>query len=157
LELVIGAASSALAERVEAHLRRFPGIHAHIVGGAKAALENADAAWIASGTAVLEAALMGVPSILLYVTSEAQAKMARRMYAKIGGRYLGLPNLVLDRAVIPEFWQEEATGSALAEAMRTILRDPQAQLDDLKGLRAALGPADALEQCARFALDAAAR
>ncbi|MBV8074319.1 MAG: hypothetical protein JO140_02730 [Candidatus Eremiobacteraeota bacterium] len=157
LELFIGAASPALAARIQTHLERFGAMRAHVVAGAKAALENADAAWIASGTAVLEAALMGVPSVLLYVTSEAQAKMARRMYAKIGGRYLGLPNLVLGRGVIPEFWQEEATGSALAEAMRTILLDPAAQLAELGGLRKALGAADALERCARFVLDAAAR
>jgi lipid-A-disaccharide synthase len=105
---------------------------------------------------VLEAALLGVPSILLYITSEAQAKLARRMYAKIGGRFIGLPNLVLNRAVIPELWQEQATPDALAGEMRGILADPSVQLMALRGLRDALGSPDAIERSARFALDAAA-
>lgn len=154
LQCVIGAASPDLRERISAAVKDSP-VAARIVDGARAALVDADAAWIASGTAVLEAALIGVPSVLFYVTSETQAKMARRMYARIGGRWIGLPNLVLGRTVIPELWQEQATGPALAEELRAILRDPGAQLRELAGLRAALGPPDALERIARFVLECA--
>lgn len=157
LRFVFGAADAEARASIEAQLRTFPGLRVQIVTGAQVALHDADAAWIASGTAVLEAALMGVPSVLLYITSEAQARMGRRMYARIGGRWIGLPNLVLGRGVIPEFWQEEATGGTLADAMRGILLDPQAQLRELSALRAALGPSNALEHCARFVLDAGAK
>lgn len=156
LQFLVSAASPQLRSRVEADVRA-SGIAARVVDGARAALENADAAWIASGTAVLEAALMGVPSVLFYITSAAQAKMARRMYARIGGRWIGLPNLVLGRTVIPELWQEEATAPALAEELRALLRDPSAQLRELEPLRAALGPSDALERIAGFVLDCAGR
>lgn len=156
LRFVFGAAHAEARASIEAQLNRFPSLRAQIVTGAQAALQNADAAWIASGTAVLEAALLGVPSVLLYITSDAQARMARRMYARIGGRWIGLPNLVLSRGVIPELWQEEATGATLADAMRRILLEPGAQLRELAALRTALGPSNALEQCARFVLDAAA-
>ena len=152
----LGAASAEIRARVEPHLAQYPRLHLNGVDGAHAALAEADAAWIASGTAVLEAALIGVPSILLYITSEAQARMARRMYARIGGRWIGLPNLVLGRTVIPEFWQEQATGSALVDEMHRLLLDPAAQVRQLEDLRPALGPPDALERCARFVLDAAA-
>jgi lipid-A-disaccharide synthase len=145
----IGAASAAIREEIAKRTTL------EIVDGAEAALAHADAAWIASGTAVLEAALLGVPSMLFYITSDAQARMARRMYARIGGRYIGLPNLVLGRGVIPELWQEEATPQALVEGMRTLLGDPAPQLRELEALRPALGPPDALERCARFVLDAA--
>ena len=157
LELVVGAATPRLRARIEEFLRRLPDLPVRIVDGARAALEDADAAWIASGTAVLEASLLGVPCVLFYVTSPAQARYARRMYARIGGRWIGLPNLVLGRTVVPELWQEDVTGAALCEELRKILQDPQAQLDQLAGLRSALGPSDALERVARFVLDCARR
>jgi lipid-A-disaccharide synthase len=155
LELVISAATMELRARIETYFAGAHDLRVRIVDGAFAALADADAAWIASGTAVLEAALLGVPSVLLYITSAAQARIGRRVYARVGGRWIGLPNLVLERLVIPELWQEAATPAALAEEMRKILSDPAAQLQELSGLRAALGPPDALERIARFVLDCA--
>jgi len=146
----IGAATPDLRTKIESYVLRRPGLRVRIVDGARAALADADAAWIASGTAVLEAALLGVPSVLFYITSTAQARYARKMYARIGGRWIGLPNLVLQRTVIPELWQENATASALREEMRKILLDPSVQLASLARLRDALGPADALERIAGF-------
>ncbi|GAC1412018.1 MAG: hypothetical protein NVSMB64_22180 [Candidatus Velthaea sp.] len=125
-----------------------------IVRDSRAALAQADVAVIASGTAVLEAALLGTPSVSLYVLSEAQAKIARRVYH---GKYITLPNLVLDEPVVPELVQEAATPDALAAAMLEQLDAPARQLEGYARMRAALGPADALERCARFALDLAAR
>lgn len=151
-EFVVGAANADVRALIEERVARAPGLKLRIVDGARAALDFADAAWIASGTAVLEAALLGVPCVLFYVTSETQARLARRMYAKLGGKWIGLPNLVLQRSVIPELWQENATPTALVEALRTILLDPSQQLAQLAGLRAALGPPDALEQIAAFVL-----
>jgi len=155
LEFVVGAANADVRALIEEYAARAGDVRVRIVDGARAALEVADAAWIASGTAVLEAALIGVPSVIFYVTSETQARMARRMYAKLGGRWIGLPNLVLQRGVIPELWQENATASALVEELRKILIDPSAQIEQLAGLRAALGPPDALERIARFVLQQA--
>ena len=149
LDFVISAATAEMRTRIEAHLR-VHGMKMRIANGAFAALENADAAWIASGTAVLEAALLGVPSLLFYVLSPAQARIARRVYGRVRGRWIGLPNLVLGRAAIPELFQEAATPQALASEMGTILSDPSAQLSELAGLRAALGPSDALERIAGF-------
>ena len=156
LQCVVGAAGPEFRARIESDVAS-SGISARVVDGARAALEVADAAWIASGTAVLEAALIGVPSVLFYITSPAQAKLARRMYARIGGRWIGLPNLVLKRTVIPELWQEDATGPALAEEMRSLLHDPSQQLRALAPLRDALGPPDSLERIARYVLECAQR
>lgn len=153
LDIVIGAATQELRATIDEYLHRLPHLPARIVDGARAALENADAALIASGTAVLEAALMGVPSVLFYITSPAQARYARKMYARIGGRFIGLPNLVLQRSVIPELWQEYATPSGLCEELRKVLAEPEAQLRELAGLRDALGSADALHRVARFVLE----
>ncbi|MDQ6931851.1 MAG: hypothetical protein M3160_01605 [Candidatus Eremiobacteraeota bacterium] len=119
-----------------------------VVNSAQEALATADAAWIASGTAVLEAALCGVPAISLYILPRATARVARNVYRR---PYVTIPNLVLHRAVIPEFLQEAATAENLRAAMDTVLKDPRAQFSQVQELRAALGPADALSKCAAFA------
>jgi len=152
LEFILSAANTDARLLIEEFVARNSDLKLRVVDGARAALDLADAAWIASGTAVLEAALLGVPSVLFYVTSKTQARMARRMYAKLGGKWIGLPNLVLQRGAIPELWQENVTASALVEELRKILLDPSKQLAQLAGLRAALGPDDALERIAKFVL-----
>jgi lipid-A-disaccharide synthase len=123
-----------------------------IVRSARDALAVADAAAIASGTAVLEAALVQTPAIALYVLSEAQAAIARRVYH---GRFITLPNLVTGDPIVPELLQEAATPDRLAAALLELLADPRAQLAGYERVRTALGPADALERCAAFALDVA--
>jgi lipid-A-disaccharide synthase len=120
-----------------------------IARDARAVLRAADAAAIASGTAVLEAALVETPAVALYVLSEAQMKLARRIYH---GRYVTLPNLVLDEPVVPELLQEAATPAALADALLGLLADPARQRDGYARVRAALGPADALQRNADWVL-----
>lgn len=123
-----------------------------IVRGTQAAIAQADAAWVASGTAVLECALSGVPAVALYVIAPILVRHARRVYS---GRFVTLPNLVLDRAVVPELLQDDATPANLAAAMEGVLRDPGAQYREFERLREALGPPDALDQCAAFAVNLA--
>lgn len=123
-----------------------------IVRGTHDAIANADAAWVASGTAVLECALSGVPAVALYVISPILVRHARRVYR---GRYITLPNLVLDRAVVPEFQQDDASPENLARAMDAALRDPLAQYREFERLHDVLGPADALDRCAGYAVQIA--
>ena len=147
LRVVAGAAD----ERAERALRdavaAFGARDISIVRGTQAAIRDADAAWVASGTAVLETFLSGVPAVALYVISPALVRHARRVYR---GKYITLPNLILEREVVPELLQEAATPPHLAQAMEETLRDPQRQYREIGQLRAALGPADALERCAAF-------
>lgn len=149
---VFGAAGDRAAAAIVRELvgARLP--HAEIVAGAAAALADADAAWAASGTVVLEAALSGVPSVALYVITPILVKHGRSM---IKHGFITLPNLVLQRAVVPELLQDEATPQRLADAMDAVLRDPSVQYRQFEQLRAALGPPDALERCARFAVSLA--
>jgi lipid-A-disaccharide synthase len=125
-----------------------------IVRGTREALAEADVAAVASGTAVLEAALLEVPALALYILSETQAKIARRVYH---GTYITLPNLILDAPVVPEYLQEAASADALAAGLLDLLDHPQEQLAALRRLRVRLGPPDTLDRCAQFALDVAAR
>jgi lipid-A-disaccharide synthase len=150
---VIAGAADERAERMirEAAIRRGM-TDLQIVRGTRQTIAQADAAWVASGTAVLECALSGVPAVALYIVSRSVARHARRVYS---GRFVTIPNLVLQREVIPELLQEDATPAALARAMDDLLRDPQRQYAQFAQLREALGPSDALERCAAYAVQLA--
>lgn len=150
----LAAVDAAAAALLEEALRLRPPLPITIERSARDVLRGCDAALIASGTAVLEAALLEVPSIALYVIAEQYAKIARRIYRR---PYITLPNLILDAPVVPELLQEAATPAALADALDAALRAPQEQLAAFRRLREALGPPDALERCARFALATAGR
>ena len=120
-----------------------------VVHGVKAAVDEADAAFVASGTAVLETVLCGVPSVLLYVINPMLVKHARNIYS---GKYIGLPNLLLEREIVPELLQDDATPRALAATMERVLADPAQQYACFAEVRERLGPASALEDCAKFAV-----
>ncbi|MFY9779470.1 MAG: lipid-A-disaccharide synthase [Candidatus Baltobacteraceae bacterium] len=145
---VVACADADAEQTIRAELAplRFEGIE--FVRGARPALDAADAAFIASGTAVLEAALREVPTVALYVLVEAQVAIARRVW---NGPYVTLPNLLLERGVVPEFLQDDATPERLAAALDALLADPAPQLAALRQVRGVLGPADALQRCAAFA------
>lgn len=65
----------------------------------------------ASGTVSLETALVGTPTIIAYKLSPLSYFLARRL---IKVKYIGLPNLILDRKVFPELIQEEARAAVMA-------------------------------------------
>jgi len=154
LEVVVGAAHRAAERRIAAILAGRPEAGStRIVRGARAALENADAALVASGTAVLEAALLEVPSAVAYIVGSEQVPFARRIYERV--RYIALPNLLLGRAAVPEILQDDATPARLSASVSALLSDPSEQLADLRRVRATLGPADAQRRCAEFALELA--
>jgi lipid-A-disaccharide synthase len=67
-------------------------------------------------------------------------------------RFATLPNLLLDREVVPELLQDDATPERLAESLEALLADPAAQLREMRAVRATLGAPDALERCAAFAV-----
>lgn len=152
VQAIAGAADDRSERRLRESARRYGLSGIRFVRGTRAAIADADAAWVASGTAVLECALSGVPAIALYVINPALVKHARRVYS---GRFVTLPNLVLEREVIPEFLQDRATPHALAQAMDELLCDPQQQYAQFAELREALGPPDALEKIAGFAVQLA--
>lgn len=149
---VVGASDERTAICLRAALTRAHEENIRIVHGVAAAIAQADAAWVSSGTAVLETTLSGVPTIAFYVIAPLLARHARRVYR---GEFITLPNLVVGRAIVPEFLQGAATPVRMADAMDDLLREPQRQYEHFTELRRALGPPDALEQCAKFAVSLA--
>jgi lipid-A-disaccharide synthase len=156
LHATLAAADERIAGDLQRTLQQFGARHVRLERGVRAALEDADAAWVASGTAVLEAALMGVPSIAIYVVSPSVVWYGRRMQRRIyGGRFITLPNLVMGEELVPEYLQDDATPERLARAMNDLLRDTERAVARLEALRRALGDASAIEAIARYVVTCA--
>ena len=123
---------------------------------AVAVLGRADLAWVASGTAVLEAALVGVPQIMFYVVSQAQYRVAVRRLPEKLLTSIALPNLVMHRPIVPELLQDEFDASRLTELSVKLLDQESERQRMLAGyleLRSALGPPDSLQRIASFVVD----
>lgn len=95
-----------------------------LFGHAHAALTAADVALVASGTATLETALLKRPMVITYKLSRISAYLMRR---KGYLPYVGLPNVMAGRFIVPELLQEDATPENLAQALLNLLRDEQVQ------------------------------
>jgi lipid-A-disaccharide synthase len=78
-------------------------------------LAAADAVLASSGTATLEAALLGCPPVIVYRFNWLTYWLARLV---IGRRTMGLPNVVLGRPVFPELLQDEVRAEALVRAVQ---------------------------------------
>ena len=91
-----------------------------LYGHADHALEAADVGIVASGTATLEAALARCPHLIFYRVHALTAKIVAR---KLLLPYVGLPNVLAGRFVVPEFLQEEATVPNLARAALNLYDD----------------------------------
>jgi len=119
------------------------------------AMIDADLAWTASGTAVLEGALRGVPQIAFYKLTDALYRIAQRRIPHIVRGPITLPNLVAGRTIVPELLQYDFTAERLLEESRALLEDAGAAAAQMRGyadLRALLGPSDALQRVAAHAL-----
>jgi lipid-A-disaccharide synthase len=81
-------------------------------------LGHADAAAVASGTATLEAALLGIPQVIVYRVSPLTYLLGKTL---VRLPRVGLPNVVLGRDAVPELLQGECTGPRVAEALEGIL------------------------------------
>lgn len=149
LHAIFGAANEQSRRTIERAVRAARLDDVRIVAGVAEAVGEADAAFVASGTAVLETALLGVPCVALYIITPLLVRHARRVY---DGRFITLPNLVLGRELIPELLQDDATPERLAETMERVLDNPAVQTEHFAEMREKLGPPNALDECAKFAV-----
>jgi lipid-A-disaccharide synthase len=91
-----------------------------LYGHADDALRAADVGVVASGTATLEAALARCPHVIFYRVSRLTAYIVGR---KLLLPYVGLPNVLAGRFVVPEFLQTQATPLNLAQAALNLFDD----------------------------------
>ncbi len=105
---------------------------------ARAALLHARASVVASGTATVEAALMGNPFVVVYRLSRASYAVARRV---VRVPHIAMANLIAGRRVVPELIQDAFTAEAVVAALRPLLEETaerRAMMDSLHQTRMAL-------------------
>ncbi|MBI5563087.1 MAG: lipid-A-disaccharide synthase [Deltaproteobacteria bacterium] len=115
---------------------------------ASTALRAADAAAVTSGTATLEAAIIGTPMVIVYRMSPVSFVIGKLLVA---GGVVGLPNIVAGRLIVPELLQWRATPANIADEIFSILTDRRrsdAMVRGFEEVRAALGPGGAARRAA---------
>ena len=115
-------------------------------GRSHAVMSAADLLLVASGTATLEAALLGTPMVVCYRVSRLTELMVP---------WISLPNLTLGRAVVPELYQAAATGERLGREALWLLDTPGAldtQRAAFRELRGQLGAPGVGARAARLVL-----
>ncbi|MDF3836487.1 lipid-A-disaccharide synthase [Cupriavidus basilensis] len=121
LVFVLPAASASLRAVVENLHLQYPQLPLTVIDGqSHQAMEAADVILLASGTATLEAALYKKPMVISYKVPWLTAQIMKRQgYLP----YVGLPNVLSKRFVVPELLQDDATPEALARETLLQLND----------------------------------
>ena len=153
---VLGLAASVDRGLVTAHLRRASeagGPPVEVVEGlTHEVMASSDALLIASGTATLEAALLGAPMVVCYRVSRLTEVVARLLNRS---PWISLPNIVAGRAAVPEILQDKVTGARLSFEAERLLVEPvaaTAQRAAFKEVRSRLGQPGVGERAARAVL-----
>src|ERR1700681_2147219 len=123
-----------------------------VSGATYNALAAADLAIVSSGTATVEAALLGKPMIVIYRLSPLTAKLAKPL---VRTKFFSMVNLIAGRAVVPELIQDDFTPERVASEAISLLSASKESIQNLEvmgqGLAEVtrlLGPPGAVERAA---------
>jgi lipid-A-disaccharide synthase len=118
-------------------------------------IRSCDLILTASGTVTLEAAIIGTPMIITNRVSRLSGKIGRRM---IRVKHIGLPNLIADCEIVPEFVQETAQAEFIAERAISMLQNPaylEQQREEFRRIHVRLGEPGTAERIAQLVLKTA--
>jgi lipid-A-disaccharide synthase len=153
LRFEIAAASEELARQIE---RMLPSgdrnLFAIKVGETSEIMQRAFVGIVASGSATLEAAYFRLPFALIYKVAWP-TYVAGRLLVKVN--YLGMPNVLANKEIVPEFIQHRAKPHELAKALLRLINDPharQAMIWEFDKIVAQLGETGASERAAKAIL-----
>jgi len=153
---LLGLAKSVDRGQVDAHLGRAFGAGGPLVeiveGLTYEVMAASDALLIASGTATLEAALLGTPMVVCYRVSRLSEVLVRLLKRS---EWISLPNIIAGRGAVPEILQGEVTGRRLASEAERLLVDAAAataQRAAFAEVRATLGQPGVGARAARAVL-----
>ncbi|PYL13678.1 MAG: lipid-A-disaccharide synthase [Verrucomicrobia bacterium] len=123
------------------------------VGETAALMQRAFAGIVASGSATLEAAYFHLPFVLVYKVAWPTYLAARLV---VSVKYLGMPNVLADREVVPEFIQHRARPDAIVKAVRRLIEDADARdrmIAEFDTIIGKLGEGGASDQAARAIIE----
>jgi lipid-A-disaccharide synthase len=124
-----------------------------ITGHTYDVISCADLALVASGTATLETALLGVPMIIVYKISLLSYIIGRLI---VDVNNIGLVNIIAGKTIVPELIQKDASGQRIAEEALSILNNAERKQEIVKELttiHAKLGEPGAAIRAAQIACD----
>jgi lipid-A-disaccharide synthase len=149
---VIPAPTPEIEDHIRTLMNRLPDVPGRIAvvrGGARQVFRQSRAALVKSGTATMESALVGCPTVIAYIVSPLTCWIGRRLATV---RFMGIANIIADRKICPEFLQEQATPQALAEALIPLLDESPERTAMLAGfdeVRTLLGNGGAAGRAAK--------
>lgn len=115
---------------------------------------TADVALATSGTVTLEAALCGLPTVICYTASPLSMAIAKRV---VTVKFIGLPNILADKEILPELIQEKMTSGNMAKAVLHFLHPEEYKKirEELAAVVKKLGPGGATQRVAKMILNLA--
>jgi lipid-A-disaccharide synthase len=150
----VAAASSALALEIEGRLAGAPlrDRVRVVMADASSTMQRASAGLVASGTATLESAYFRLPFVLVYKVSWPTYFAARLLMRT---PFLGMPNVLAGREIVPEFLQHEARPKAIADSVLELMNDSakrQQMISEFDAIIEKLGETGASAKAARAIL-----
>ena len=127
----LDAAQRNVVQRLVEDLGR--GLLVRMVDDARAALFHARASVVASGTATVEAALIGNPFVVVYRVSRLTYAIARRL---VKVPHVAMANLIAGKRVVPELIQNDFTAANIVQHLSQLLPDGPARQSMMKELAA---------------------
>ena len=155
LRFEIAAASEVLARTIRGDLQHAGdslGKVGVVVGQAAQTMQRSAVGVVASGTATLEAAFFRLPFVLVYKVAAA-TYLAGKMLIHV--KHLGMPNVLANREIVPEFIQRDARPEVIAKEVLSLLDDPvrrEKMTGDFDAVIGKLGRGGASEAAARAIL-----
>jgi lipid-A-disaccharide synthase len=152
LRFQVAAASEELAREMNEQLTDRHAM-AIIVNQTAPIMQRAFAGVVASGSATLEAAYFGMPFALIYKVAWPTYVAARLV---VNVDFLGMPNLLAAKEVVPEFIQHEAKPDAIVNAVRLLMENSSARdrmISDFGAIITKLGGTGASERAAQGILE----
>ncbi len=107
------------------------GLSVRVVDDARAALFHARASVVASGTATVEAALIGNPFVVVYRVSPVTYAVARRV---VDVPHVAMVNLIAGQRLVPELIQHDFTAAKIVQHLEMLLPDDQPRQSMMQGL-----------------------
>jgi lipid-A-disaccharide synthase len=158
LRFEIAAASEQLAREMKPTVARLDqsqdgGVIQIKVDETPVIMQRAWAGIVTSGSATLEAAYFRLPFVLIYKVAWPTF-LAARLVVRV--KYLGMPNLLADKEVVPEFIQHRAKPNALVKAMQPLIENANARermISQFDVIIAKLGDSGASERAARAIIE----